>query len=173
MKSRRASSARSQRTKQPSKPAPNLLKPVQVIRRVYRSVLRPNPQLTRKHKRTDDLIVELSLVRIAQRLNPYGANPFTVLEVTHEADAYAGVPHQAKYLPFPLRDEAYHMGRIAWLIDNGWEDPIVIDWVWRSLTPFRPSILDGHHRFCAAVLTGDRSILVNYSGPINLIHELQ
>lgn len=140
---------------------------------MYRSVLRPNPQLTCKLRLTDDLIVELSLVRIAQRLNPYGANPFTVLEVTHEADAYADVPRQAKHLPFAHRDKTYHMGRIAWLIDTGWHDPITIDWLWRATTPFRPSIIDGHHRFCAAVLTGDRSIMVNYSGPINLIHELQ
>jgi hypothetical protein len=135
--------------------------------------MRPNPQLTCKLRRTDDLICELSLVRIAQYLNPYEANPFTVFDVSHEADAYAGVPHQVKHLPVKLRDKSYHMGRIAWLIDTGWEDPIAIDWIWHQTTPFRPSIIDGHHRFCAAVLTGDRSILVNYSGPLNLIHELQ
>lgn len=57
-----------------------------------------------------------------------------------------------------------HLGRIQWLADNGWEDPIFMEVgfdirVW--------PVTDGNHRLCAAILRGDTTITVECFGDLD------
>lgn len=52
-----------------------------------------------------------------------------------------------------------------------WE-PIQIDCQWHNNSPVRPVILDGHHRFAAAVFLKERAIAADYGGPVEMINWL-
>lgn len=48
----------------------------------------------------------------------------------------------------------WHIGRIAWFVVNGWEEPIELDPL--ALWP----VMDGNHRFAAAIFREDEDIEV-------------
>lgn len=54
---------------------------------------------------------------------------------------------------------AEHTGRIRWLIENGWSDPIEI-----KLTNYIWPIADGNHRLAAAFLCGHVAIPATVEG---------
>lgn len=52
-----------------------------------------------------------------------------------------------------------HVARVAYLVDNGWDDAIELEW-----GPHREADLtDGHHRLAAALFTGD-CVFVSHFG---------
>ena len=70
-------------------------------------------------------------------------------------------------------DHAFHAKRVAWLVVDGWNDPIHIDVGVPSLG-YEPDYVvdDGNHRLAAAILRGDETILAECSGDVKLIDEL-
>jgi hypothetical protein len=62
-----------------------------------------------------------------------------------------------------------HIGRIRYLLENGWTDAIDIDVGVPSMGYHGPSwpIIDGNHRLAAAALRGDSHILVDISGQLD------
>lgn len=66
-----------------------------------------------------------------------------------------------------VQSTAWHAKRIAWLMNNGWDAPIDID-VGIPSVGYNPYILtDGHHRLCAAIMTGETEIKAQVSGAID------
>jgi hypothetical protein len=66
-----------------------------------------------------------------------------------------------------------HAARIAWLVVNGWDDPIEIDVGVPSLgCHVRWPVLDGNHRLAAAAFKKDKHILANVSGEVEYAAQL-
>lgn len=61
-----------------------------------------------------------------------------------------------------------HAGRIRFLVENGWPDPIMLDVGIPILGYAGPEwpITDGNHRLAAAALRGDATISVDVSGQV-------
>jgi hypothetical protein len=59
----------------------------------------------------------------------------------------------------------FHIRRVAWLAVHGWTDPISVDVgiPCMNYTPDWP-VLDGNHRFAAALFRGDEAILADCAG---------
>ncbi len=76
------------------------------------------------------------------------------------------------FIPPDQRTRGYTRRRIAWFLQEGWDTPPSVDWVWSGLKPVHLVFVDGHHRFCAAILSGDTRLIVEYSGPVNAIPSL-
>lgn len=60
-----------------------------------------------------------------------------------------------------------HARSIAWLIKNGWEDSIDLDVGIPSMGYYPYIVLDGHHRLCAALITGEEVIKAQVSGALD------
>jgi hypothetical protein len=61
-----------------------------------------------------------------------------------------------------------HAARIAYLVKNGWDDPIDIDVGVPSLGAVGHwPYTDGNHRICAAILRGDTHIRADISGDVD------
>lgn len=125
------------------------------------------PELSRQPP--GSLWVELSTAKLAEQ-----ADPFSVLGLKNRTLSYytRGTLLEAVYRPPGSRPPGYNRRRIGWLLRHGWTDAPELDWVWSGLTYDRPVLLDGHHRFCAAILAGDTRFLVDYSGPLDAIPNL-
>lgn len=66
-----------------------------------------------------------------------------------------------------------HAARIAWLVVNGWEDPIELDFGIPSLGYSWYPLLDGHHRLAAAIFRQDPWIPANCSGSMDEIERFR
>ena len=67
----------------------------------------------------------------------------------------------------------HHIERVAYLVIHGWDDPIEVDVGVPSLGNYSDwPILDGNHRFLAAIVREDRHIKVDASGEVKLINQL-
>lgn len=65
-----------------------------------------------------------------------------------------------------------HIRRIAWFVRHGWEDPISIDVGVPSLgCHVAWPILDGNHRFAAALYRGDSTISTSLAGEMDVIND--
>jgi hypothetical protein len=65
--------------------------------------------------------------------------------------------------------DAYHIGRVRYFVENGIVDPIEIDNVCDHGNIYAvPIIIDGHHRFWAAIIRCDETIPVCYGGRLDL-----
>jgi hypothetical protein len=76
----------------------------------------------------------------------------------------------AGHVPYSSRDFAYHVGRVKHFIESGIPSPIVLDNVCGrgSIYPV-PVLLDGHHRFLAAMERYDEFIPCHYGGRTDLL----
>jgi hypothetical protein len=63
-----------------------------------------------------------------------------------------------------------HHERIAWLVVNGWEEPIEVDFGVSFGRQWYP-LQDGHHRLAAAIYRNELFILASCSGSISRIEE--
>lgn len=61
-----------------------------------------------------------------------------------------------------------HCERVAYLVVNGWDEPIRVEIDFGH--KYWP-IVDGNHRFRAAIYKKDKWILANYRGPQRFIYE--
>lgn len=113
--------------------------------------------------------VRLSTRKVLDRITN---DPFNILSVPRTVASYAGVK-PIEFVPNDDRDRSYDIGRIAYLIKNGWKDPVVMDWLWQGMYPTHPVITDGHHRLCAAALLGERHVVVSYSGPLDEVSSMR
>ena len=64
-----------------------------------------------------------------------------------------------------------HLGRIARLMRHRWDDPIEVDVGCLGLFVPWP-VIDGNHRFYAAIMRGDEHITVDVAGDLDLANEL-
>lgn len=76
--------------------------------------------------------------------------------------------------PVPISASAYlQAGRIAYLVTNGWGDPIELDVGVPALGCHVSWLVDdGNHRLAAAIFRGDATILSNISGSVSHAAEL-
>ena len=112
------------------------------------------------------------ILEIANPLKDWIWNCAGVLEKDFQA-LVAAAPLQA--LPVkPDAPQIEHLGRIRYLIENDWSDPIDIDVGVPSLGYAGPAwpVTDGNHRLAAAALRGDVSIQVDIEGQIDHAAEL-
>jgi hypothetical protein len=68
----------------------------------------------------------------------------------------------------------YHIARIAWLADNGWDDseyPVSVDLYADASYTWHP-IIDGNHRFAASILLGRDTIQVSVNGDLDYALEI-
>jgi len=68
-----------------------------------------------------------------------------------------------------------HAQRIAWLVVNGWADPIEVDVGIPGIMGgfMLPDLItDGNHRLAAAIYRRDKTILANVSGSASYAREL-
>lgn len=71
------------------------------------------------------------------------------------------------------RDEAYHLSKLKYLIDNGIDKPIDVDNISiKGKNLPHPVIIDGRHRYLAALLRRDKTIECTYSGREDLLKYL-
>ena len=75
-----------------------------------------------------------------------------------------------------LSSQVWHIGRVRYFIDQleaGKQlDPIDVDNACDRGFIYQPILVDGHHRFCAAILVGKRRIPVHYSGRMDTLRWL-
>lgn len=71
------------------------------------------------------------------------------------------------------RDETYHLQKIKYFIDHGIDKPIDLDniSIKGRILPL-PIIIDGRHRYLAALLRRDKTIQCTYSGREDLLRYL-
>lgn len=78
--------------------------------------------------------------------------------------------------PSPVGHDAtaeMHAGRIAFLVENGWQDPIEIDVGVPSMRCYVDwPVLDGNHRLAAASLRRDPNIFACVGGDLDYAFEL-
>jgi hypothetical protein len=67
----------------------------------------------------------------------------------------------------------HHVWRIAYLVEYGWNDAIEID-VGCPVLGYYPNwmIEDGNHRYCAAIVRSQETILAQVAGQISYAEEL-
>lgn len=73
-----------------------------------------------------------------------------------------------------IRSKSDHIRRIAWFAVHGWRAPISVDVGVPSLgcVP-RWAIIDGNHRFAAAIIRGDKTIRAEISGEESILNGLR
>jgi hypothetical protein len=71
-----------------------------------------------------------------------------------------------------VQSATWHARRIAWLMKNGWDAPIDIDVGIPSMGYYPYILVDGHHRLCAAIMTGEAVIKAQVSGAIDYAFDL-
>jgi len=70
---------------------------------------------------------------------------------------------------YEARPDVWHLGRIRFLSENGWNDPIRLD----TSMDGEVFIEDGNHRYMAAVLSNCEYIECSFSGLCNVLDYLQ
>ncbi len=113
-----------------------------------------------------------ALLSIAKLLEHY--DPFHHLGHNRRSLSYylSKVEPMGSYIAPSQRHRGYTRRRIAWFLRHGWDAVPSVDWVWNGVRPVRLIFVDGHHRFCAAILSGDTHLLVEYGGPVSAIPSL-
>jgi hypothetical protein len=118
-------------------------------------------------------ILEVPVLNLRKVCNPIPNSPWGYL-IT-ERDIESAIENQ-EFRPDPhltKRGKRYHIQRIAYLIVNGWNDPIDLDVGVPCLGCYiRWVVVDGNHRFFAAIVRGDNVIRVMISGQTNYAAEL-
>lgn len=79
----------------------------------------------------------------------------------------------AESRPESERDINYHLGKIKFFVENKIDKPIDIDCFCRDGRIYNwPVIIDGRHRYIAALLRNDKFIQATFSGPVGLLNYL-
>lgn len=126
---------------------------------------------------TDATVIQLDIARLTRVVDPRRASPWDTLLPVTEHDVRSALRSRrfsrrhSRPLPEDLQGScAEHAGRIAWLMHNGWTDPIAIDCELypRGLWP----ITDGNHRFYAALLLEATHISATICGSETAIREM-
>ena len=91
-----------------------------------------------------------------------------------EKQTFDAIPwNLVKFEKFTEEERQYHIRRIAYLAVHGWSDPIEIDVGCPCLGFYTDwLILDGNHRFFAAIVRGDSHIPATIAGQLDYAEEL-
>lgn len=81
-------------------------------------------------------------------------------------DEWANDKQRKQYCPISI-----HSARIAWLVVNGWDKPLELDFGVPSLGCYTYPLQDGHHRLAAAVFRNDETIEGSPSGATSEIEK--
>jgi hypothetical protein len=102
--------------------------------------------------------------------------PITRLEVevairrsNLQAKPYRAKPKLTDVQLAGIFTRAWHVQRVAYLVVNGWEDPIHIDVGVPEFSPLLAGhwyVPDGNHRVAAAIYRGDSTILAKVDGSL-------
>ena len=85
---------------------------------------------------------------------------------------FAAIPQD--YIVELNRTTDYHLGRIRFLIENPDDEPIEIDSFCEGGRVFlEPILLDGNHRYFAALLSGQETIPCIFAGQTSLLSHLK
>ena len=116
----------------------------------------------------------IPLDRLMALCNPLQDTPWPCGEVGAERIAQCLAEQDYEQAPVPLDADAdRHAARIAWMIVQGWQDPIAIDvGVPEMGAGVEWPVVDGNHRLGAAIWRGDTHILAELSGSIPYLPEL-
>ena len=104
-------------------------------------------------------------------------DPFPVIGLTWKMNLDRVVP-VTRFRSEEYRTPHYHSGRVRYWVEmilQGEEiPPLLIDNHCEGLTIYaEPILLDGHHRFAAAILTGQRTLPISYGGRVDLLRYLK
>jgi hypothetical protein len=132
-------------------------------------------QISEERKSLDDLeliwtVPVASLQDLADPMSDdiWGVGVITPEEVILCSDNSVGkTPYSQVAYGHDSRD--YHIARISWLADNGWDDfeePISVDLYADASYTWHP-IIDGNHRFAASILLGRDTIEVLVNGDLD------
>lgn len=94
--------------------------------------------------------------------------PLTLAEV-HRA---APVPPSKAWdaWPPPPCPRETHAGRVRWFVEHGWRTPIAVDVGVPNLgCHVSWPVIDGNHRFAAAIVRGDARIRADFAGDVRLV----
>jgi len=141
--------------------------------------------LDRWKLRTDIQVLSVAKLRKVEdhfRHDPWGVDPLTRLGITRAVNRLRAQKHfrGGKPMEGPCWAQKgskrarrrWHIERVAWLVVNGWEDPIEID-VGVAFLGCCPDwvVCDGNHRLAAAIYRGDKTILASCGGWQDAIDE--
>lgn len=121
------------------------------------------------------IVPVVSLLSIADPMNDdiWGCGVITSEDVIKcENTSIGKIPYSQVAYGHDSRD--YHIARIAWLADNGWDDsehPVSVDLYADASYTWHP-IIDGNHRFAASILLGRDTISVSVSGDLDYALEI-
>lgn len=109
-----------------------------------------------------------------------GFDPFWVLGIPEPDFDWHQVQPVEKFQDDTLavpRDDAYHLGRVRYFMDQFIAqkevEPIEIDCLWSRESPDRPDLIDGHHRLCGAIIAAMPEIPAYLGGPMEMIDWLK
>jgi hypothetical protein len=107
-------------------------------------------------------------------ITPWGY-PINPEEIREAVSAGRVAPKPRRGFPgWPTeRKRQYHIRRVAYLVINGWHNPIEIDVGVPSLNCYIDwPIVDGNHRFYASIVREDPFILAVISGELDYAEEI-
>lgn len=114
------------------------------------------------------MAILLPTIRLAKYCNPFGASPWGVRVTRHDVRKALA---EKRLVGTPGTDD--HAGRIAFLIENSWDDAIDIDVGIPAVGCLVPwYINDGNHRFAASLYSKETHILAGVSGDLAFANRL-
>lgn len=121
----------------------------------------------------DSLVLSVPAAALQRLCDPFSGAAWGIGRFG-AGDVLRAVPVAQPYEPAQGRwARSRHLGRVRWLLAHGWDHPIEIDVGAPELgcTVAWP-VVDGNHRFAAALLAGDAEIAVAASGSLRYLREL-
>ena len=135
-------------------------------------------------------IIELSVAKLRERCDPFAGccwpgldRPITVEDVYAAirddnlappgTDAFGEDATGKMWTVASRSSREGHVSRIAWFVVHGWDEPLGVDVGVPSLG-CRPIwlVIDGNHRWAAAICRGDRTISAVVDGSVDEIEKL-
>jgi hypothetical protein len=120
------------------------------------------------------LPVLLPTPKLQKICDPYKENPWQCWVRLTRKDIRAAIK-EGRFIASEEYGESHqeHIERIAYLVVNGWDDPISVDVGIPSMAcNVNWMILDGNHRFAAAIYKKEPIILASVAGSVSYALEL-
>ena len=122
--------------------------------------------------KANNILCQINLLRMKDYVSLRDACNYIGLPVDMLRQLPSVEPINTK-LPESQRDISYHLGKIKFFMENKIDVPIDIDCFCRDGRVYNwPVIIDGRHRYIAALLRGDKLMPATFSGPSGLLDYL-
>lgn len=118
---------------------------------------------------------KIPIDRLLSLCNPFKTNPWIHgLRLTKKEIRQAIKENRFQTVPSKTEENIYyHIERVAYLTKFGWNDPVEIDVGVPELGCYVDwPLVDGNHRFVAALMKKKKSILANVSGSLDYASDL-